>query len=941
MKKTLMNAFLVMLLMNLPMISGTISAQQMPNIPTDPKVKIGKLDNGLTYYIRHNEWPEQRADFYIAQKVGSMQEEDEQRGLAHFLEHMCFNGTTHFPGDGLKSYLETIGVKFGADLNAYTSFDETVYNINNVPVKSNPSSLDSCLLILHDWSNSLLLEDKEIDKERGVINEEWRMRSTAQQRLYEKCFPILFEGSKYAYRMPIGTMDVVMNFKYDALRDYYKKWYRPDLQGIIIVGDVDVDEVEQKIRNVFADVKMPENAAERVYFPVPDNKELVVASGKDKEQTRSMCYLMWKRETVPAEVKGTLPYILKSYIEGAIETMLNERIQELTQKANPPFIAAGCGYNDFVVAKTKDAFSGMVMFQDNGYKEAIKAVYREILRAQRFGFTEAEYLRFKEELKSQIENAYQKRDKIENTSLAEDYYNHFLNAEPIPGIEWQYQTIPVIADQIPLMAVNQTFQTDTLGRNANVFMMLPDKEGIMEPSKDEIAELFNEVEAENIEAYVEEVSNEPLVDAGKLPGSKVKKIAEGPFDSQLITLANGMRIYLKKTDYKPNSISFSAESWGGNSLYNDENDIANISFANNISLGGWGEFSATELQKKLAGKQVSCGASISAREEGLSGVCVTKDLETLLQLVYLQFTAPRKDIEAYTSYIQRTKAQLANQELQPTSALQDSITSVIYKNNIRARRTKAADLDKIDYDKSIELYKERFANAADFDYFFVGDIDIDAALPLFEKYLGSLPVAKKKENYKDIDLRMSKGEIENIFQKKQETPMAYCVFVYTADMEETLKNTITLSMLDQIMDIVFTATVREDEGGAYSVSASSSISDYPEKHAVFQIVLPTAPAKREYMTSIVFKGLEEMAANGPKAEDLQKVREYMLRSHDENIKTNGYWLGAITEKVRENKDYVNGYTDIVNSVTAADIQAMAKTVFQSGNKINISMTDDK
>ena len=914
---------------------------QMPNVPTDPKVKIGKLENGLTYYIRHNEWPEQRADFYIAQKVGSMQEEEDQRGLAHFLEHMCFNGTKHFPGDGLKSYLETIGVKFGADLNAYTSFDETVYNINNVPVKTNPASLDSCLLILHDWSNALLLSDTEIDKERGVINEEWRLRSTAQQRIYEACFPTLYEGSKYANRMPIGTMDVVMNFKYETLRNYYRKWYRPDLQGIVIVGDVDVDEVEQKIKAVFADVKAPVNPAERVYFQVPNNVEPVVAVARDKEQPRSMCYIMWKQEKMPVEQRSTMLYVLNEYVQGAIEEMLSLRINELTRKANPPFISAGAGYGDFLVSKTKDMFTGMAIFADNGHKDAIKALYREILRAYRHGFTEAEYLRFKDEMKSQLENEYNKRDKITNTSLAVDCYTHFLDNEPMPSVEWKYQTLPALADQIPLQVINQAFQSDTLSRNLNVFMMLPDKENIVSPTKDEIVSILKEVEAEDIEAYVEEVSNEPLVDVAKLQGSKVSKIADAPYDSKLITLKNGVKIYVKKTDYKPNNISFSADSWGGSSLYGkDDVTFLNVNFANNMSLGGWGEFSATDLIKKMSGKQASCGAYINKRNEGLSGSCVTKDLETLLQLVYLQFTAPRKDTEAYASYIQRTKSQLENAAMQPTTALQDTLMSVIYKNDIRARRSKVEDLEKLDYDKSIQYYKERFANAADFDFFFVGDIDIEAATPLFEQYLGSLPVSSKKENYKPIDLQTAKGTIDNIFQKKQETPMAYCVLLYTAPMKKDLKKDITISMLDQIMDIVFTQTVREDEGGSYSVSCSSSISEYPEEQAMVQIVLPTAPAKREKMTDIIYKGIDQLTNEGPKAEDLQKVREYMLRSHDEEIKTNGYWLGSLETKVREGKEYVKDYVETVNAITAADIQQMAKTIFKSGNRINVSMTDD-
>lgn len=922
-------------------MAASALAQQMPAIPVDPQVRIGKLDNGMTYYIRHNEWPEQRADFYIAQKVGSMQEEESQRGLAHFLEHMCFNGTTHFPGDGLKSYLETIGVKFGENLNAYTSFDETVYNINNVPVISNPASLDSCLLILHDWSHDLLLEGKEIDKERGVINEEWRMRSSAQQRLYEKLFPALYEGSKYANRMPIGTMDIVMNFPYDAIRSYYKKWYRPDLQGIVVVGDVDVDKVEQKIKTMFADIKPVENAAERVYFPVEKNKEPIFAVGKDKEQPRSMAYLMWKQDVTPDAEKGNLGYLLTQYVQNAITTMFDGRVSEIIMKDNPPFIAGGMGYGDYIVSKTMDNFLAMALFKDNGHKDAIKAIYREVLRAYRHGFTETEYIRFKEEFKSSLDNQYEKRNKVSNTSFCEEYYRHFLDNEPIPGIEWEHQVYPTLMDQIPLQVINQAFQSDSLDQNLAIMMMLPDKEGIVEPTKDEILSILKEVEAEEIDAYKEEVSNEPLVDVAALKGSKIKKQAAGPWDSQVITLANGINIYVKKTDYQPNNISFDAESWGGMSLYKkDFNDLLNISFAGKIGLGGWGQFSATDLQKKLAGKQASCSPTIGVRSEGLSGRCVTKDLETLLQLIYLNFTAPRRDDAAFSSTIQRTKSQLQNAELQPTSALQDSIVSTLYNNNDYARKAKAKDYDNISYDEVMKYYKERFANAADFTFFFTGDIDIEAAKPLFELYLGSLPVTNKKEKYNQIDLKITDKNVTNVFQKKQETPMAYCVFAYKAMMDHNLKNEIQLSMLDQIMNILFTETVREDEGGAYSVSVASNVSDYPEKFGLIQIVLPTAPEKRVKMTEVINNGIDKLVSEGPKAEVLEKVREYMLRSYDENVKTNGFWLNGIVTKVTENKDMITGYTDIVKAVTANDMKALAKKVLKDGNRIEVTMTDD-
>ena len=418
-----------------------ISAQQMPNVPLDPAVKVGVLPNGLTYYIRHNEWPEKRCDFYIAQKVGSIQEEENQRGLAHFLEHMCFNGTTHFPGDGLKQYLERIGVKFGENLNAYTSFDETVYNINNVNVET-AGAIDSCLLILYDWSHDLLLEDKEIDKERGVINEEWRVRRSAMMRMQEAAFKDLFVGSRYADRMPIGTMDIVMNFPYEDLRSYYRRWYRPDLQGLVIVGDVNPDEIEQKIKDMFADIApAAADAAKREVIPVPDNDEPLVSIQKDKEQTAAYALLMFKHDATPREFKSTMPYLFLNYVKGAISGMFAERLEELSKKPDCPFVYAGVDFGEYLVAKSKESVNATIVMKEGKYLDGIAAVYRELLRAKRGGFTEAEYERFKQEYLSRLDAQFEARDKVQNTKYVNEYVRYFLDNEPTPGIEWEHQNM--------------------------------------------------------------------------------------------------------------------------------------------------------------------------------------------------------------------------------------------------------------------------------------------------------------------------------------------------------------------------------------------------------------------------------------------------------------------------------------------------------------------
>lgn len=916
---------------------GTMAQMQMPNVPLDPNVKKGTLPNGLTYYIRHNEWPEKRVDFYIAQKVGSMQEDDNQRGLAHFLEHMCFNGTTHFPGDNLKQYLERIGVKFGENLNAYTSVDETVYNINNVNVET-VGAIDSCLLILHDWSHDLLLEGKEIDKERGVINEEWRMRSSATMRMYEKGFPILYEGSKYAYRLPIGTMDVVMNFPHKAIRDYYKKWYRPDLQALVIVGDINVDEIEQKIKDMFADIQpAAADAAKREYYPVPNNQEPIVAVLKDKEQDQSSCMIMWKDEAFPEDQKQSLAYTLTNYAISAGESMFDDRISEILQKPNAPFLGAGFGYGQYIISKTKAAFQGSTSFKDDAYAPAIKALYREILRAKKFGFTASEYERFKSEYLSQVESAYKHRDKTSNTSYVNQYVKHFLDNEQAPGIEYLYQIANQMVPNIPVDMVNQVY-AQIPDSNLVVAFFCPDKEGYNYPTKEEVLKILKEVEAENIEPYVENVSSEPILKNLPKPG-KVKSIKDAEYGFKLITLSNGVKVYAKHTDYSPNQISMTATSWGGTSLYDNSEAVLAGSAAALTQLGGLGEFSATDLTKKLAGIQASAGASIDARSEGIGGSCVKKDLETMLQLTYLRFTAPRMDKEAFDSNMQRTKVALEQQELDPMTALRDTLIKVVYNNNVRAKRIRANEYESlINYDRAIEIYKQRFADADDFTFYFIGDLDINELADLLAKYIAPLPTVKGSEKYKKIDLKITDGVVENVFEKTLETPNAISVFMYKAPMETNLKNILMVDMLEQVMSMVYTESVREDEGGAYGVPVNGELQEYPDPIAIMQIQLPTAPEKRVRMTEVVYQGIEEVCTKGPKEEQLQKIKEYLLRSHDEKIKTNGYWLNQIINITRDKRNFVDGYNDIVNSITIDDIKECANKIFHSGNKLVIGMT---
>lgn len=912
-----------------------VFAQQLPPIPVDPNVRIGKLDNGLTYYIRKNALPENRADFYIAQKVGSIQEEENQRGLAHFLEHMCFNGTTHFPDDALKQYLEHIGVKFGENLNAYTSVDETVYNISNVPVTM-PGAIDSCLLILHDWSNDLTLDPKEIDKERGVINEEWRTRMSAMQRMQEKMLPQMFAGTQYANCFPIGTMDVVMNFKYQTLRDYYEKWYRPDLQGIVVVGDIDVDAVEAKIKTMFADIPAQPDAAERIYYPVNDNKEPIVIVEQDKEQPHIQALIFNKHDVIPNDQKDNIGYLVQNYATILISSMLNARLSELTQTANPPFIYAGAYDGDFFVAKTKDAFTGVVICKEDAVENGIANMLREMERARQFGFTETEYNRARAEYLRQLESAYNERDKRKNVDYANEYVRNFLDKEPIPGIENEYAIVSQIAPNIPVMALNQMMQGLVTDSNQVVAIFGPEKEGIQLPSKDAILKTIKDVKAEKLTAYVDKVSDEPLM-AEKPQGGKIVSEKENPiFGTTELTLSNGVKVILKKTDFKADEILMKGSSLGGSSQFPDS-EIINIKSLDAISAGGLGNFSAVDLEKVLAGKKASVNYAIGDKTENVKGSCSPKDLETMLQLTYLTFTAPRRDDDAFASYKNRSKAALQNQELNPNVAFGDSIQAAIYMSHPRAVRIKSDMIDQINYDKLMEMYKDRYKDASDFTFIFVGNLDVAKDKEMIAEYLGALPAINRKETFKDTKMEMRKGTYKNEFIRQQETPKTSVLVIYNGKCKYDQKNNVLMSMTSQILDLVYTEKVREDEGGTYGVYVGGNLSKYPKETAYLQIIFDTAPDKKNKLMEIIFAEADNLAKNGPSDANLKKVKEYMLKKYTEDLKENGFWLGSIDEYLFTNVDMTKDYENMINSITTKDIQKFANDLLKQKNKVEVSM----
>lgn len=911
-------------------------AQQMPPIPIDSKVRIGQLENGLTYYIRHNEEPKGQANFYIAQKVGSILEEEPQRGLAHFLEHMCFNGTVNFPGNGVIKYCEKIGVKFGADLNAYTSIDETVYNIDNVPVATTPSAVDSCLLILHDWADGLLLEGDDIDHERGVIHEEWRSRTggNAQMRMYEKILPEIYPNNLYGQRMPIGLIEVIDNFPYQAIRDYYKKWYRPDQQGIVVVGDIDVDVVEAKIKAIFGTIAKPVNPAERFYVQIEDNKEPIISMATDKEQQYAMTYIFRKHDAYPDSLKGDMGYYLTQYFENVAGRMIDDRLEELSEQANPPFIQAGISDGNFFLAKTKNAYYGVAITNEVGLVKGVTTVYREMLRALRHGFTDSEYERARASIITQIESAYNEREKQKSQKYCREYVRHFIDNEPIPGIENEYLIAQQVLPNITVEMVNQYMKGLVEDGNLVVACMLPEKEGVTYPTKQALLQALKDVENEDIAAYEDKSSNESLIKKAPKAG-KVVKSENGPFGYQKHTLSNGAVVYIKSTDFKADEIRMNAFSKGGTSLY-DEKDAANLKVVDEVyELGGVGNFSNTELRKALAGKKVNLSTSINTYSEALNGSTTPKDFETMMQLTYLQFTAPRMDNDAFQSWKTKSSAMLMNAATNPMKAFNDTIRRTLYPNLPRLQSLSQEDLDAVDYKRCMQIGKERFANAADFTFVFTGNIDESTVIPMIEQYIASLPAKGKKEDCRDFGGSRLAGVRENIFQREMEIPTATVFMDYNGKETYSLRNQLIYSIADQVLDIVMTEEIREKEGGTYGVSVNSQLSNLPKPSVSIQVYYQTDPDKYVHLNNRISEIIDEFVVVGPSAENLAKVKEYMMKKHQEHLRDNGFYAGAIKEFLSTGVDKCTDYEKVLNSITAEDIRTVVANLIKQKNSSKV------
>ena len=937
MKKQFLSLFLLLL------APASLFAQ---TVEQDASIRQGKLKNGLTYYIRHNAKEAGLADFYIAQRVGSILEEPRQRGLAHFLEHMAFNGTKHFPGKGkqlgIVPWCETIGVKFGTNLNAYTSVDQTVYHIGSAPIKRE-GIIDSCLLVLNDWSQFINLEPKEIDKERGVIHEEWRNRRTgmAMQRMMENVMPKIYKGSKYEDCLPIGNMDIVDNFPYQDLRDYYQKWYRPDLQAIVVVGDFDVDMMERKIQKLFGKIKAHKNPAERIYYPVNDNDKMIVAIEKDKEQPIILGHLYMKSETTPDSEKNSVKYQREDYINGLITYMLNGRLSEKKQVPNPPFMSATVKNGAFFVSRTKDAFSLSISCKQDNVLGGVSVAVGEVERARQHGFTQSELERAKKLYLNAAERQLKMEKDYKNSHYVSQCVNNFLEGEPILTPTYNLQLVKLFDGEVRLDEVNSQVGEIITDKNQVFIMYGPDKDGFVVPSESEIESTVLAAQQKRYDAYQEEQVPATLMAALPAPGKIVSEKPYGKFGMTEIVLSNGMKVYVKSTDYQADQITMSMRGEGGTSVYGDE-DIPNFAFlSGSITEAGVGDFTATRLRKALAGKSLKLAPSINSEGQRITGTSSVKDLETMLQLAHLYFTAPRKDSMAFEGMMNRNLSLLKNRNASSKVVYNDSLSATLYDHNVRMAPVTVEIAKKADYNRIFEIYRERFSDASNFKTVFIGKVDMAQLRPLLCQYLATLPSTHKaeKSNKANVPQIVKKNEVVK-FVHKQETPLANVSVFYTANVPFSPKNDLVLDMLTRVLQIAYTDSVREEKGGTYGVGVSFNLEKEDNPNALLRISYKSDPKRYEELNPVIYKQLLNIADHGPVASSMDKVKKYLKKQYGQMAITNDYWSYVIWHQLDDDADFDKDYCKMVDNLTASDVQKMAKELLKQNHRVEVTMLSE-
>ena len=912
-------------------------AQEPEKLPIDPEVRYGKLDNGLTYYIRHNEQPKQRCEFHIAQAVGAILEEDNQNGLAHFLEHMAFNGTQHFPGKGIINYFESVGVNFGGNINAYTSIDETVYRLSDVPTYRE-GIVDSALLVMHDWSCGLLLLPEEIDAERGVILEEWRTRRTAQRRIWKQMNALMYPGTQYAKRDVIGDTAVINNFDYQALRDYYHKWYGPDNQAIIVVGDIDVDAIEAKIKKLWADVPRRSNYGERPIYSVNHNEEPLVAIVTDKEAQGSRVTLEYKFDQLPDVLQGTAQEYMLNLIRELACDMLDNRFSELALDPNASFTGAGCYYGE--TAKKMDAFNAVILPKEGQETEAFNDLLFQLEKMRRYGFTNAELERVKAEKLNAMEKYYNERDTRKNITLARECIRHFEDHESMPGAQWEYDFVQATLPLVSLETVNKLAEAFVHDK-PTIAISGPEKEGVNIPSEGTILASLNGMKELAIEAPAEEVIDSELVKKAPRKG-KIKSVTRNDdIDATEWILSNGVKVVFHTTNFKADEILMQAFSKGGLSQVATE-DLPSAEIATSVvEMSGIGRFSMTQLQKALTGKTVSVSPEISENVERMHGSSSVKDLETMLQLTYLYFTAPRRDEQAYQTFIALMKNQLANRDKNPKAAFSDSVQVMSTNHSERTVLFNDEMLDKVSLDKALEVYKARFANPADFTFVFVGNINPNNPVVqgLICQWLGGLKTKKKqREEIIDHHVTVALGQQKNYFSRKMETTTASNRIQYTSyDIPYTLANDLNMEMIGRILSTRYLESIREREGGSYGVGTYGYITILPQPRAGLIMQFDTDPKKQTRLMEIIHEEVHTIIDNGPLASDLQKEKESMLKDFQEDLEQNSYWRQALYMYYLYGINNIRDYRPAVQGITAESVQNMLKRLVKAENVFEVVM----
>lgn len=896
-------------------------------IPLDPNVRTGKLPNGLTYFIMKNAKPEHRAELRLAVNVGSMQENDNQQGLAHLTEHMAFNGTKHFAKNDLIDYIESIGSRFGADLNAYTSFDETVYMLQ-IPTDS-PAIVDKGFEILEDWAHNQTQDPVEVDKERGVVIEEWRLGQGAQERMRRQYWPVLFKDSRYAVRLPIGKPDIVKNCSYETLRSFYRDWYRPENEAIIVVGDIDVDKTEQRIKDEFGQIPPSgPNARPVEKYPVPDTKGVMIAKATDKEATYTVLQLMYKQ---PKQKIKTVADLRMDMAQDLYNSMLGNRLKELQQQANPPFIAAGSRYSGLV--RTKDAYTSYAVVKDSGVERGLEAIVTENERVKKYGFTAPELERAKKEMMKGIEKEYSERDKTESRDLVGELVYYYLEQEPDPGIEYEYNFDKKYLDGISLQDVNGLAKKWMTGdNNVVVIITAPQKDSATLPSDDKIRAVLNEAATKDIKPYEDKAMNMPLLAKTPTPGKITEEKENKKLGTTTWKLSNGVTVIIKPTDFKNDEIMFNSFSFGGTSLSDNKDYLTATHIASIYDNSGVGDFDKVSLEKWLAGKIIGVSPYINELQQGVRGQCSPEDQETMMQMIYLYFTKPNHNDADYKAYIEQMRGYLQNRNSSPEASLQDTISVTMGQYNYRTLPMNEGRLSEIDPARGYDIYKERFGDADGFTFVFVGNIDPAKFKPLVETYLGGLPSTKKKENFKDVGIRPPKGDLEKTVVKGI-APKSSVYMKLTGPFDYNYKNRNDLSLLMQLASIKLRETLREDMSGVYGIRASPTMRHYPKEEYEITIAFGCAPEKVDTLVQAAWVVIDKIKQNGCDDKDLQKLREMAIRERETNLKENRFWLNTLYNSAvdKENPEEMLTYVDYINSLKSDDFKRLANKYLTKEN----------